>query len=108
MDLDLGELTGLIVIAASTGVVALSYLGAYMFGKARGRIEAERERIAAREEARLASADRLLVVEGAVDSMARAIERLADAQRIAALDPARQAADSPLGLTRRLKHDTPA
>ena len=108
MDIDLGELTGLIVIAASTGVVALSYLGAYMFGKARGRIEAERERIAAREEARLASADRLLVVERGVDSWARAVAGLADSQGAVSLGPARPAVESPLGLTPRLKHDTPA
>jgi hypothetical protein len=44
-----------------------------------------------RDEARVGNADRLLVVEGAVDSVARAMERLAEAQRVVLLEQVRAA-----------------
>ena len=91
MDFDFRMLTGLIVVSAGAGVLAMSYVGAFLFGQARGRREAEREHRLAAERANYQSvgatdADRLLVVEGAVDAVSHAVERLAETQRLVLLD----------------------
>lgn len=97
MDFDFRMLTGLIATAAAAGVLAASYVGAFLLGQARGRREAEAERRLAAERAdyagaRVTNADRLFLVEGAVESVARAVERLAEVQRLALPDRARPGA----------------
>ena len=96
MDLDVRALIGLIVTAAIAGIASMSYVGAYLVGRNKGRSDVEREaRLDEdRADARSMNADRLLVVEGAVDSVARAVERLADAQRVALLDRVRPVANA--------------
>lgn len=90
MEPDYGIIIGLITVVGAATILALSYVGAFMLGHTRGRRDAERAlRAETREEARVGNADRLLVVESAVDAVARAIERLTDAQRIALLEHTR-------------------
>jgi hypothetical protein len=90
MEPDYGVIIGLITVSGCAAILALSYVGAFLLGQARGRRDAERElRAESREEARVGNADRLLVVESAVDAVARAIERLTDAQRVALLEQTR-------------------
>ena len=111
MDIDYSMIIGLISVLGVAGIMALSYAGAYLLGHGRGRREAVRElRAAEREEAQVGNADRLLVVEGAVDSVSRAIERLADAQRVALLEQVRtaNAPEGRLGGARGEKRNTPA
>jgi hypothetical protein len=108
MDIDYGVIIGLIATGSGAVVLALSYVGAFMLGQARGRRDAERERVG--DAATVGHADRLLVVEGAVDSVARAIARLTEAQRIILLEQAR-AAEAPQprpGIASRRANDTPA
>lgn len=85
MEIDYGVIIGFIGAVCVAGVLGLSYVGACMLGHARGRREA------AREDARIGDADRLLAVESAVDSVSRAIDRLTDAQRIVLLQQVRAA-----------------
>jgi hypothetical protein len=111
MDIDYGVIIGLISVVGVAGIMALSYAGAYLLGQARGRREALHElRAAEREVAQVGNADRLLVVEGAVDSVSRAIERLAEAQRVVLLEQVRTASASEprLGGARSEKRNTPA
>jgi hypothetical protein len=111
MDVDYSMIIGLISVVGVAGIMVLSYVGAYLIGQARGRREAVSElRATARDEAQVGNADRLLVVEGAVDSVSRAIERLADAQRVVLLEQVRTAnvSESRLGGSRSEKRNTPA
>ena len=90
MEPDYGVIIGLITVSGCAIILALSYVGAFLLGQTRGRRDAERAlRVEAREEARVGNADRLLVVESAVDAVARAMERLSDAQRVALLEQTR-------------------
>lgn len=110
MDVDYSMIIGLISVVGVAGIMALSYTGAYLLGRARGRRDAVQElRATARDEAQVGNADRLLVVEGAVDSVSRAIERLAEAQRLALLQQVRptNASEPRLG-ARSEKRNTPA
>jgi hypothetical protein len=77
MGIDIGELTGFIVIASSSAVLGLSYVAAYLMGKNAARKEMDRRGAftAPREP------DRLDRVETAVDSIAVEVERLAEGQR---------------------------
>ena len=79
MDLDPRQLIGLVVIAAGAGVLAMSYVAAYLIGRGHGRREALLER---REAEHRHSGERLAAVEGAVDSIAQSLSRLSDAQRL--------------------------
>ena len=79
MDADYSMLIGLISVVCGAGVVGLSYLGAYLLGHARGRREAE-------QESRLADPQRADAIQHSLSSMAHAIDRLTDAQRVALLD----------------------
>ena len=111
MDIDYGMIIGLISVVGVAGIMVLSYAGAYLLGQARGRREAVSElRATAREEAQVGNADRLLVVEGAVDSVSRAIERLAEAQRVVLLEQVRtsNASEPRLASARSEKRNTPA
>lgn len=79
MDLDPRDLVRLIVMAAGAGVLAMSYVAAYLIGRGHGRRDALLER---REAEHRYSTDRLSAVEGAVDSIASSLSRLSDAQRL--------------------------
>ena len=113
MDIDYGVIIGLIGTVCIAGVLGLSYVGAFLMGQARGRRDAEREmRLTERDDARIAASDRLLLVETAVDSVARAVERLTDAQRVVLLEQARlvegrEPSRPPIG-PRNASYDTPA
>ena len=109
MDPDYGVIIGLIVTACGAGVLGLSYLGVYLMGHSRGRREAELDqRALEREMGQPFTDDRAAAIEGALSTMAQAIERLTDAQRIALLDRVRSMSDSPPPAKRLPKHDTPA
>jgi len=87
MDPDYGVIIGLIVTACGAGVLGLSYLGVYLLGHSRGRREAELDQRALDQEmGRSLPGDRTAAIEGSLASMAQAIERLTDAQRVALLD----------------------
>jgi hypothetical protein len=102
MDLDVRHLTGFIVIVSGAGVLAMSYVAAFLIGKNAGRKEGNREgdrrdsRPAAREPERL---DR---IESAVDAIALQVERLGEGQRY--LLGTREAAGS---LRPERRHTTP-
>jgi hypothetical protein len=111
MEPDLGLIIGLIGVIGAVGVLGLSYLGAYFVGYNRARNELERQRREEeREDSREGHADRILMVEGALASVAEAMERLTDAQRVMLLEQAR-GASSPerrLDAVRLKQHNTPA
>ena len=108
MNIDYGEIIGLVGMVACAGILGLSYIGAYMLGRTRGRSEVELEqRVDAQGEARQIDHDRVLMVEGAVASMAQAIERLTDAQRIALLERMKPMSE-PRAIARPAQHNTPA
>jgi hypothetical protein len=104
MDADYSMLIGLISVLCGVGVIGLSYLGAYLIGHSRGRREAEMDRQIAEQDVRLGGqgAD---AIQHSLSSMAQAIERLTDAQRVALLDRMRVPEPRP---SRVPKHDTPA
>jgi hypothetical protein len=108
MNPDVGVFIGLIVVSCGAGMLGMSYFGAYMLGRARGRREVELEqRVEAQGGERLMDHDRVLMVEGAVASMAQAIERLSDVQRVALLERMKPAPDQ-RSIARPRQHDTPA
>ena len=109
MDFDYGVIIGLIATLCGAGVLGMSYMGAYMLGRTRGRNEAELERrVDLQDDARLLDHDRVVMVESAVASMARAIERLTDAQRIALLERVRAANEVRTPSGRAIQQNTPA
>lgn len=109
MEPDYGIIIGLIAAVCTAGVLGLSYLGAYFLGHSRGRRESELDRRALDEEMmRALPDDRAASIEAALSTMAQAIERLTDAQRVALLDRVRTMSDSPPPTKRLPKHDTPA
>jgi hypothetical protein len=109
MEPDYGIIIGLIAAVCTAGVLGLSYLGAYFLGHSRGRRGAELDRRALDEEMmRVLPDDRAASIEAALSTMAQAIERLTDAQRVALLDRVRTMSDSPPPPKRLPKHDTPA
>jgi hypothetical protein len=108
MDLDYGVMIGFIVTVCGAGVLGLSYLGVYLLGHSRGRREAELEqRLLDQDVARGLPGDRAAAIEGALSSMAQAIERLTDTQRVALLDRMRVLSETPPS-ARLPKHNTPA
>jgi hypothetical protein len=106
MDADYSMLIGLITVVAGVGVVGLSYLGAYLLGHSRGRREAELDRQAAEQSSPLGDAQRVDEIKHSLISMAHAIDRLTDAQRVALLDRMRGAPEP--RPSRVPRHDTPA
>jgi hypothetical protein len=109
MQPDVGVIIGLIVTLCGAGVLGLSYMGAYMLGRNRGRREVELERrMEQSEDAHLIEHDRVLMVESAVASMAQAIERLTDAQRVALLERMRASSEPPRAIGKAPRQDTPA
>jgi len=109
MDFDYGVIIGLIVTVCGAGVLGLSYLGVYLMGHSRGRREAELDqRVLDRELSDAFPGDRAAAIEGALSTMAQAIERLTDAQRIALLDRVRTGAEPRAPGGRTGQHNTPA
>jgi hypothetical protein len=109
MDFDYGVIIGLIVTVCGAGVLGLSYLGVYFMGHSRGRREAEREqRVLEHDLGYAIPPDRVEAIEGALSTMAQAIERLTDAQRIALLDRMRATPESRLSGGRTGQRNTPA
>ena len=109
MNADYGVIIGLIATLCGAGVLGLSYMGAYFVGHSRGRREAELDRQIAAQDARLLNQERADSIEGAIATMAQAIERLTDAQRVALIDRARSASEPRQSIGRMPKqHDTPA
>ena len=106
MEADYSTLIGLITVACGAGVLGLSYLGAYLVGHARGRREAELDRQIAEQDGRLGDQQRADAIQHSLSSMALAIERLTDAQRVALLDRVRTASEP--RQSRAPRHDTPA
>ncbi|HEX7978896.1 MAG TPA: hypothetical protein VF461_09860 [Gemmatimonadaceae bacterium] len=105
MDGDYSMLIGLITVVSGVGVIGLSYLGAYLLGHSRGRREAELDRPGGEHDFRLGDQQRIDAIQLSLSSMAQAIERLTDAQRVALLDRMRVPEPRP---SRVPKHDTPA
>ena len=105
MDADYSMLIGLISVVCGAGVLGLSYLGAYLIGHSRGRREAELDRQIAEQDPRLGSQPQAEAIQHSRASMAQAIERLTDAQRVALLDrmrvPEQRSSRAP-------RQDTPA
>ena len=109
MDFDYGVIIGLIVTVCGAGVLGLSYFGVYLLGHSRGRREAELDQRAIEQEMIHAlPGDRAAAIEGALSTMAQAIERLTDAQRIALLDRVRSNAEPRTPSSRIGQHNTPA
>ena len=109
MDFDYGVIIGLIVTTCGAGVLGLSYLGVYLLGHSRGRREAELDQRALEHD--LVDAlpgDRAAAIESALSTMAQAIERLTDAQRIALLDRVRTGAEPRTPSARIGQRNTPA
>ena len=108
MQPDVGIIIGLIAAVCSAGVLGLSYLGAYFLGHSRGRREAELDLRALDQEMHGLPGDRVAAIEGALSTMAQAIERLTDAQRMALLDRVRVASEPRAPGGRSGQHNTPA
>ena len=89
MEADYSMLIGLISVVCGAGVIGLSYLGAYLVGHSRGRREAELDRQMTEQDSRLGEQQRVDAIQHSLSSMALAIERLTDAQRVALLDRVR-------------------
>jgi hypothetical protein len=109
--MDMGELIGLIAVVATAGMLVMSYFGAYLLGRSRARAEIDIA-LRAREAERMAdgaTADRLIIVESAVSSMAQAIERLSEVERAILLQRFQSAEQrAPRVNSGVAKHDTPA
>jgi len=106
MEADYSTLIGLISVVCGAGVIGLSYLGAYLIGHSRGRREAEMDRQISEQDARLGDQHRVDAIQHSLSSMAQAIERLTDAQRVALLDRVRVASEP--RTSRATRTDTPA
>jgi hypothetical protein len=106
MEGDYSMLIGLISVVCGAGVLGLSYLGAYLVGHSRGRREAELDRQMAAQDALLGDQQRTDAIQHSLSSMALAIERLTDAQRVALLDRVRSTPEP--RQSRVPRHDTPA
>jgi len=79
MDRDVGQFIALIAVGSGAVVLLLSYFGAYLFGRARGRREEERS---ARYGEQAEMAQRLAAMESTVYGLSASIDRLMDAQRL--------------------------
>ena len=121
MDHDIRQFVGFIVMGLAAATVLLSYVGAFLAGRGHGRRDAERElRAGEREQLRAedgprAQGERLRALELHVEGIARALERLTDAQRLLAAQQDRRASRAAaeaaalrLGAPRGTEHNTPA
>lgn len=79
MDIDVGQYIALIAVMAGTVVLGLSYIAAYMVGRAHGRRDERRST----ETMGLMDADqRLAAMESTVHGINSSVQRLMDAQRL--------------------------
>src|SRR5215208_2297360 len=79
MDRGLGQYMGLIVIGSGAFVLAMSYFGAYLIGRAHGRRQAERSDSHIEL---IDTSQRLAVMESSVHTLGNSLERLRDSQRL--------------------------
>jgi hypothetical protein len=79
MDRDVGQFIGLIAVGSGAFVLVLSYIGAYVIGKAHGRREEQRS---SRHLEQADSSQRIAAVESTVYGLSASIDRLMDAQRL--------------------------
>jgi hypothetical protein len=78
MPVEIGALTGFIVIASGAAVLGMSYVAAYLLGKNAARKELDRHNVLGSPSA---DSERLNRIEAAVDSIALEVERLGEGQR---------------------------
>jgi hypothetical protein len=103
MDIDVRHLIPLLIIGSSTVVLGLSYLAVYMLGK-----DAARKEMARRSEVEPGSRpDRLDRLEGAMDSIAVEMERLAEGQRFLLNSRGSDKAAQPIAVKTERRHATP-
>jgi hypothetical protein len=79
MDRDIGQFIGLIAVGSGAFVLVLSYVGAYVVGKAHGRREEQRSSHNADQ---ASASQRIAAVESTVYGLSASIDRLMDAQRL--------------------------
>jgi hypothetical protein len=79
MDRDLGQYIGLVAVGSGAFMLALSYLGAYLVGKAHGRRE---ERRSAQLADQPDATQRIATLETTMYGLSASIDRLMDAQRL--------------------------
>src|SRR3954466_12241645 len=79
MDRGLGEYIGLIAVGSGAFVLMLSYLGAYVMGKAHGRREELRS---TRNSDHIDATQRIAAMESTIYGLSASIDRLMDAQRL--------------------------
>ncbi len=108
MDFDIRAAVGLIGIVSAAAMLGMSYIGAFQLGRARGRREVEQELQNGFRSVDDGQADRLIMIESAVTSMAQAVERLTDAQRIALLEQLRVSSQETRRSRRFPGQNTPA
>jgi hypothetical protein len=103
MDIDVRQLTGLLVVGSGAVMVGLSYLAAYLLGKNAAHKEMGRREVT--EPGR--QPDRLDRIESAVDSIAVEVERLAEGQRFMLNSGRAEKAAQPAVLKPERRHATP-
>ena len=98
--IDVGELTGFIVIASGAAVLGMSYFAAYLLGKNAARKEMDRRDLMQPVRA----PDRMDQIEAAMESIAVEVERIAEGQRFLL---GSRAAGQPVQKVDTRKHRTP-
>jgi hypothetical protein len=79
MDRDVGQFIGLIAVGSGAFILILSYVGAYVIGKAHGRREEQRS---STNLERTDASQRIAAVESSIYGLSASIDRLMDAQRL--------------------------
>ena len=103
MGIDIGELTGFIVIASGAAVLGFSYVAAYLMGKNAARKEMDRrESLGSTRQP-----DRLDRIESAVDSIAVEVERLSEGQRFLLGSRSPERSPQPVAVKPERRHATP-
>ena len=76
---DVGQYIALIAVASGAVVLGMSYVAAYMVGRAHGRRDERRSSTAVE---RMDAAQRLAALESTVNGLSHSLERMMDAQRL--------------------------
>src|SRR5688572_12659502 len=79
MDHDVGQYIALIAVASGAVVLGLSYVAAYMIGRAHGRRQEMRSTRAVEQ---MEAAQRIVALEATVNGLGHSMERMMDAQRL--------------------------
>jgi hypothetical protein len=79
MGRDLGEIIGLVAVGSGAFVLVLSYVGAYLVGRAHGRRQEQRSDS---HFELMETSQRLAMMESTVNTLSGSLERLRDAQRL--------------------------